>query len=77
MLANWHRARPVAQATVDVERRVESTCIGVKGAALHGWLGGAILWTAGLHAAAALNHHFILRGDVPRSMRPERLGNCI
>jgi cytochrome b561 len=39
-------------------------------ATLHGWLGDAILWVAGAHAAAALFHHFVLRDQVLRSMLP-------
>jgi cytochrome b561 len=36
----------------------------------HEWLGDAILWLAGLHAAAALFHHFLLRDKVLLSMLP-------
>lgn len=39
-------------------------------AELHGWLGDAILWLAGLHAVAALYHHYVLRDGVLRSMLP-------
>ncbi|MGN6529940.1 MAG: cytochrome b [Burkholderiaceae bacterium] len=39
-------------------------------ATIHGWLGDAILWVAGLHAVAALYHHFILRDGVLASMLP-------
>ena len=39
-------------------------------AELHGLLGDAILWVAGLHAAAALYHHYVLRDGVLRSMLP-------
>jgi cytochrome b561 len=39
-------------------------------ASIHGWLGDVILWLAGLHAVAALYHHFVLRDDVLRSMLP-------
>jgi cytochrome b561 len=39
-------------------------------ASIHTWLGDAILWVAGLHAAAALYHHFIRRDRVLRSMLP-------
>ena len=39
-------------------------------AEVHGWLGDAILWTAGLHAVAALYHHFMLKDGVLRSMLP-------
>jgi cytochrome b561 len=37
---------------------------------IHTILGNAIVWLAGLHAAAALFHHFILRDNVLRSMLP-------
>ncbi len=39
-------------------------------ATAHTWLGDAILWVAGAHAAAALYHHFVLRDRVLRSMLP-------
>lgn len=41
-------------------------------AEIHTWLGDAILWLAGLHAAAALFHHFVLRDDVLWAMLPGR-----
>jgi cytochrome b561 len=41
-------------------------------ASIHTWLGDAILWIAGAHAAAALFHHFVLRDAVLRSMLPGR-----
>jgi cytochrome b561 len=37
---------------------------------LHETLGNAIIWLAGLHAAAALVHHFVLRDRVLGSMLP-------
>ena len=39
-------------------------------AEVHGWLGDAILWLAGLHALAALYHHYLLRDGVLSSMLP-------
>jgi cytochrome b561 len=39
-------------------------------ASVHTWLGDTILWVAGVHAAAALYHHFVLRDGVLRSMLP-------
>lgn len=42
-------------------------------AEIHGWLGDAILWVAGLHAVAALYHHVILKDRVLASMLPARL----
>lgn len=48
----------------------ESHGVGAWLAELHGWLGDAILWLAGFHAAAGLYHHFVLRDGVLRSMLP-------
>jgi cytochrome b561 len=42
-------------------------------AEIHTWLGATILWVAGLHAAAGLYHHFLLRDDVLISMLPRWL----
>lgn len=39
---------------------------------VHTFLGDAILWIAGLHAAAALVHHFVWRDNVLTSMLPRR-----
>ena len=39
-------------------------------ATVHTWLGDTILWVAGVHAAAALYHHFVRRDRVLRSMLP-------
>ena len=37
---------------------------------LHTWLGDAIMWLAGLHALAAIYHHFVLKDGVLVSMLP-------
>lgn len=39
---------------------------------VHPWLGDTVMWLAGLHAAAALFHHFVLRDGVLLSMLPGR-----
>jgi cytochrome b561 len=39
---------------------------------VHGFLGDALMWVAGLHAAAALVHHFVLKDGVLRAMLPGR-----
>jgi cytochrome b561 len=44
--------------------------LGASIARLHTWLGDAIMWLAGLHALAALYHHFTLRDGVLVSMLP-------
>jgi cytochrome b561 len=46
---------------------------GARLADLHTWLGDAILWLAGLHAAAGLYHHFALGDGVLVSMLPRWL----
>ena len=50
----------------------ESHDLGRTIASLHAWLGDAVMWVAGFHAAAALYHHFVLRDRVLRSMLPRR-----
>jgi cytochrome b561 len=37
---------------------------------VHGFLGDAIMWLAGLHAAAAIFHHVILKDGVLLTMLP-------
>jgi len=49
---------------------------------IHKLLGDSILWLAGLHAAAALFHHFFLRDHVlvsmlPRWLAPERRDQAV
>ena len=39
---------------------------------VHGWVGNVLIWLAGLHAAAALYHHFWRRDTVLVSMLPGR-----
>jgi len=50
----------------------ESHDIGRTIASIHGWLGDAIMWLAGAHAAAALYHHFVRKDGVLVSMLPRR-----
>jgi cytochrome b561 len=38
---------------------------------IHTILGNAIIWLAGVHAAAALFHHFVLRDNILTSMLPD------
>jgi cytochrome b561 len=45
---------------------------GLAMANIHGWLGDALIWLAGIHAAAALFHHFWRRDTVLLSMLPGR-----
>jgi len=39
---------------------------------VHGLLGDAIIWLAGIHAVAAIYHHMILKDGVLKSMLPQR-----
>ena len=48
----------------------QSPPLGLVLASIHGWLGDALIWLAGFHAAAALYHHFWRRDTVLRSMLP-------
>lgn len=67
----WLEGHPVTWLGGDIRPLLsESHALGEKLAELHGWLGDAILWLAGLHALAALYHHFILRDGVLVSMLP-------
>ena len=50
----------------------ESHELGASLAEVHTWLGDAILWLAGVHAAAGLLHHYVLKDGVLRSMLPHR-----
>lgn len=47
--------------------------VGATLATVHTWLGDAIVWLAGFHAAAALFHHFVLKDGVLASMLPRWL----
>jgi cytochrome b561 len=52
----------------------EAHALGAAIAEVHGWLGDAIMWLAGLHAAAALVHHILLDDGVLVSMLPRWVG---
>jgi cytochrome b561 len=60
LLGDLRIASPIAQAHD----------LGARFASLHTWLGDAIMWLAGAHAAAALYHHFVLKDGVLLSMLP-------
>jgi len=47
--------------------------LGIQLGNIHSFLGYALLTLVGLHAAAALFHHFIRRDDVLNAMLPQRL----
>ena len=68
----WLEGHPVTLlAGVEISPLVDlSHNAGSQIATIHTWLGDAILWLAGLHALAALYHHFILKDGVLASMLP-------
>ncbi len=69
----WLEGHPI---TLLGNRRIgpflaEAHDVGSAIASIHTWLGDAIMWVAGVHAAAALYHHFVLRDGVLRAMLPD------
>jgi cytochrome b561 len=68
----WLEGHPVTLlAGVQIAPRLGlSHDTGATIATLHTWLGDAILWTAGLHAMAAIYHHLVLKDGVLASMLP-------
>lgn len=71
----WLEGHPLTLlGGVEIQPRLGlSHDIGARLASVHAWLGNAILWLAGLHAAAGLFHHFALRDGVLVSMLPRWL----
>ena len=69
----WLEGHPLTWLGGDVSPWLAASHdLGAQLAKIHGWLGDAILWVAGLHALAALYHHFVLKDGVLRSMVPGR-----
>lgn len=67
----WLEGHPVTWLGGDIGPWIaESHALGRQVAEVHTWLGDAILWVAGAHAAAALYHHFVLRDGVLTAMLP-------
>jgi cytochrome b561 len=72
-LGAWLEGHPLTLLTgVRISPLVhESHDVGAALARVHTWLGDAIMWLAGLHASAALYHHFVLKDGVLASMLPK------
>jgi cytochrome b561 len=71
ILGTWFEGHPLTLLGVDVAPWIgPSRSLGESIVEIHETLGNVILWLAGLHAAAALVHHFYLRDAVLRSMIP-------
>ena len=68
----WLEGHPLTLVSgIEVAPMLEkSHALGLRVAEVHTWLGDAIMWVAGLHAVAALYHHFVLRDGVLASMLP-------
>lgn len=71
----WLEGHPLTViAGVDIPPMFgEAKSTGATIAWIHTWLGDAIMWIAGLHAVAALYHHFVLKDHVLKSMLPQWL----
>jgi cytochrome b561 len=70
----WLEGHPVSLLTIgDIAPLLPlAHGVGQTIATIHTYLGEAIVWLAGLHAAIGLFHHFVLHDRVLRSMLPER-----
>jgi cytochrome b561 len=72
-LGTWLEGIPVTLVGFDVALQItQAHRLGQLVMGIHTILGNLILWIAGLHAAAALFHHFYLRDEVLKSMAPSR-----
>ena len=74
ILGAWLEGHPLALLAVgNIDPWLpQSRHLGLALADIHGWLGNAVMWLAGLHATAALYHHFWRRDTVLLSMLPGR-----
>jgi len=74
ILGAWFEGHPLTLIAVgDIQPWIpQSEQLGLVLANIHGWLGDALIWLAGLHAVAALYHHFWRRDTVLLSMLPGR-----
>jgi len=71
VLGTWLEGIPVTLPGFDIAPQIaKARELGQVIMQIHTTLGNAILWVAGVHAAAALFHHFYLRDEVFQSMAP-------
>ena len=69
VLGTWLEGIPVTLPGFDIAPQItKAHGLGQLIMEIHPILGNAILWVIGVHAAAALFHHFYLRDDVFQSM---------
>lgn len=71
VLGTWLEGIPLTLLGVDIAPQLApAQGLGQLIMALHTSLGNAMPWAAGIHASAAILHHFYLGDDVLRSMLP-------
>jgi len=71
VLGTWLEGLPVTFPGFDVAPHIaQARGLGQLIIVVHTTLGNVILWVSGVHAAAALFHHFYLRDGVFKSMAP-------
>jgi len=71
VLGTWLEGLPVTFPGFDIAPQIaQAHGLGQLIIVVHTTLGNVILWVAGVHAAAALFHHFYLRDGVFKSMAP-------
>lgn len=71
VLGTWLEGIPVTLPGFDIAPQItKAHGLGQLIMEIHTALGNAIIWVAGVHAAAALFHHFYLRDEVFQSMVP-------
>jgi hypothetical protein len=74
VLGTWLEGIPVTLPGFDIAPQIaKARGLGQLIMEIHTILGNAILWVAGVHAAAALFHHFYLGDEVFQSMAPGAL----
>jgi cytochrome b561 len=74
VLGTWLEGIPITLPGFDIAPQIaRAHRLGQLIMEIHTTLGNAILWVAGVHAAAALFHHFYLRDEVFQSMSPGRM----
>jgi cytochrome b561 len=71
VLGTWLEGIPLTLPGFDIAPHIaRARGLGQLIMEIHTILGNVILWIAGVHAAAALFHHFYLRDEVFQSMAP-------
>ena len=74
VLGTWLVGIPVTLLGFDIAPPIaKARGLGQSIMKIHTTLGDALLWVAGVHAAAALFHHFYLRDEIFQSMASRRV----